>query len=228
MAISADRRYCRWARAKWTWRSCGPSSTAGTRALSGFLATPTTMPRLGCGTTWMDSIGWSRSSPAKPQATGRVREREYQNRHQQGATVRSDVPAGGGASPYEPEQTSALAADAKKHGDAHRGAEVFAPAKFACLSCHQVGKNGGTIGPSLSEIGRTQNAEQIAEAVLWPRRQVKPEYHGLAGDDLRRPRCSRLQAKGSDQRLELFDPTTNTKVDRSHETTSRSSKKSAL
>ncbi len=124
-----------------------------------------------------------------------------------------DVPAGGGASPYEPEQTAALAADAKKRGDAHRGAGIFATAKYACLSCHQVGKNGGTIGPSLSEIGRTQNAEQLAEAVLWPRRQVKPEYTAweVTTSDGRVVRG--YKRKENSQRLELFDPTTNTTVD---------------
>jgi putative heme-binding domain-containing protein len=124
-----------------------------------------------------------------------------------------DVPAGGGALPYEPEQATALVADARKRGDAHRGAQIFAMAKYACLSCHQVGENGGTIGPSLSEIGRTQNAEQLAEAVLWPRRQVKPEYTAweITTSDGRVVRG--YKRKESIERLELFDPTTNTTLD---------------
>jgi putative heme-binding domain-containing protein len=71
---------------------------------------------------------------------------------------------------------SQLVAAAKRNGNARRGMEVLRSARFACLSCHRVGRHGGTIGPPLSEIGKSLSAEQIAEALLWPRRQVKPEY----------------------------------------------------
>ena len=61
-----------------------------------------------------------------------------------------------------------LVAAAKQHGDARRGIAVFRAAKFACLSCHQVGKHGGTVGPALTDVGKRLKPEEIAEAVCGP------------------------------------------------------------
>lgn len=80
-----------------------------------------------------------------------------------------------GARQYDKSVTE-LVALAQSTGDARRGLEVFRAAKFACLSCHQVGAQGGTIGPTLTNIGKSLTPEQIAEAVLDPKRQVKTEY----------------------------------------------------
>ena len=89
--------------------------------------------------------------------------------------------------PAEKAQASADAAritklleEARAAGDARRGAEVFADAKFACVSCHRVGKVGGEVGPDLTTLGGCTPAEQIAESVLWPARQVKEGYKAVA------------------------------------------------
>jgi putative heme-binding domain-containing protein len=69
-----------------------------------------------------------------------------------------------------------LVAAARRSGDARRGMDVFRSARVACLSCHEIDGHGGTIGPGLSDLGRKQSAEQIAESILWSRLVVKPEY----------------------------------------------------
>ena len=69
-----------------------------------------------------------------------------------------------------------LIAEAKSGGVATHGAAVFSSQKFACISCHRVGKQGGTIGPELTKIGSTQTADEIVESLLWPKRKVKPEF----------------------------------------------------
>ena len=59
-----------------------------------------------------------------------------------------------------------LARDALSAGDARRGADVFSSPKYACLSCHKVGDQGGNLGPSLDEIGHCDDAaahEQSAD-----------------------------------------------------------------
>ena len=53
---------------------------------------------------------------------------------------------------------------------------VFCSARFACLGCHQIGKEGGAVGPALTDVGRRLKAEEIAESLLWPKRQIKPEF----------------------------------------------------
>ncbi len=63
-----------------------------------------------------------------------------------------------------------------KNGVATKGILVFSSMKYACLSCHRIGKQGGTIGPDLSNIGKEQKIEEIIESIFWPGRKVKPEY----------------------------------------------------
>lgn len=79
-----------------------------------------------------------------------------------------------------PQADAAVVADlivqAREHGDATRGAALFASHKFACVNCHRVSGAGGTIGPELTRIGRDRCAEEIVEALLWPARKVHPEY----------------------------------------------------
>ena len=69
-----------------------------------------------------------------------------------------------------------VATDSLKQGNAIRGVMVFSSMKYACLSCHQVGKQGGTVGPALTKIGKDRTVEQIIESVFWPKREVKPEF----------------------------------------------------
>ncbi|MHB1556073.1 MAG: TIM barrel protein, partial [Isosphaeraceae bacterium] len=73
-------------------------------------------------------------------------------------------------------QLAALLAEAQAHGDPGRGAQVIASPKFACLSCHRVGNQGGTIGPDLSTVGVCVKPEEIVESLLWPARKVKEGY----------------------------------------------------
>ncbi|QDT63135.1 DUF6797 domain-containing protein [Calycomorphotria hydatis] len=77
---------------------------------------------------------------------------------------------------FNPQLISRLEDDAKKKGDPVRGARVFASAKTACVSCHQVNEVGGKVGPELTKLASERTAQQIIESVLWPKREVKPEY----------------------------------------------------
>jgi putative heme-binding domain-containing protein len=77
---------------------------------------------------------------------------------------------------YDAKLVTELVASAKKDGNARRGLAVFRAAKFACLSCHQAGKSGGAVGPALTDGGKRLKPEELAEAILWPKRLVKPEF----------------------------------------------------
>ncbi|MEZ6061713.1 MAG: plastocyanin/azurin family copper-binding protein [Planctomycetaceae bacterium] len=78
--------------------------------------------------------------------------------------------------PYDAELVATLVSDSREHGDAARGAAVFANAKLACLSCHKVGPHGGTVGPELTAIAKDRELTHIVESILWPKRDVKPEF----------------------------------------------------
>ena len=91
-------------------------------------------------------------------------------------------------------EARALAAEAVGHGDAVRGAEVFARHTLACLSCHRVGEHGGRVGPALEMIGAQRPPEMLADALLHPQRHVEPAYQAVAvlTDDGRAIRGYRL------------------------------------
>lgn len=111
------------------------------------------------------------------------------------------------ATEYDPKVVAELVAAAGKDGDVPRGIQVFRAAKFACLSCHQVGAYGGTVGPALSDVGKRLKPEEIVEAVLWPRRQVKPEYLSwtfVLANGRTRQGYKRAETK---EAIEIFDPT---------------------
>lgn len=77
---------------------------------------------------------------------------------------------------YDATVVSSLAMEARQNGDAVRGAVVFASARLACMSCHRVGQVGGAVGPDLSTLARDKTLVNIVESVLWPQREVKPEF----------------------------------------------------
>jgi len=78
--------------------------------------------------------------------------------------------------PYDSELIAGLVADSQKLGDALRGASVFTDAKLACISCHRIGDYGGTVGQELTSIAKDRTLDHIVEAILWPKRDVKPEF----------------------------------------------------
>lgn len=63
----------------------------------------------------------------------------------------------------------ALLAELKSlRGDIRRGQAVFNSPRTACLTCHQIGYLGGTLGPDLTRIGQIRTERDLLEAVLYP------------------------------------------------------------
>lgn len=73
-------------------------------------------------------------------------------------------------------EISALVQNAKQHGNAARGAQIFASPQIACLSCHQVGNVGGRIGPALSDLTNQRKPDHILTSLLQPKREVDKAY----------------------------------------------------
>jgi putative membrane-bound dehydrogenase-like protein len=61
-------------------------------------------------------------------------------------------------------------------GNAERGRAVFVSSKTACSTCHQVGNEGGRIGPDLSQIGAIRAGRDILESVLFPSSTIAQEF----------------------------------------------------
>ena len=77
---------------------------------------------------------------------------------------------------YDPAWVAALAAEVTAQGDAEAGKAVIAAPLSGCNACHQIDKQGGTIGPELDSVGRGVPLELLIEAVVWPNRQIKEGY----------------------------------------------------
>ena len=96
-----------------------------------------------------------------------------------GAGIAGAAPPADPAAADPSPEAAALADDAARHGNAARGAEVFARHSLACLSCHRVGNHGGRVGPALDRIGLERSGTEIAEALLAPQRRVEPAYRAF-------------------------------------------------
>jgi putative heme-binding domain-containing protein len=65
----------------------------------------------------------------------------------------------------------------KTDGNVDRGRKVFANVeKSSCIRCHQMGIEGGRIGPDLTGIGSRFSRIHLIESILEPSRTVAPSY----------------------------------------------------
>ncbi len=92
-------------------------------------------------------------------------------------TYKPDVKSTSTAAPIG---VAELIAAARASGNPARGADVFASARFGCLSCHKIGTQGGTVGPDLTEVGKCLTPELVADALIEPQKQVVPAYRSFA------------------------------------------------
>lgn len=79
-----------------------------------------------------------------------------------------------------------LAAEARKLGDARRGAVVFYQRALACRRCHAADDADRRLGPDLSALGKDVSDEHLVESVLWPSKVVREGYDCVVvetGDD---------------------------------------------
>ncbi len=79
------------------------------------------------------------------------------------------------------EDPAALARDARRLGDARRGAVVFYRPSTACARCHTrdeaaAGEAAATVGPDLATIGKSLTDAQLIESILEPSKVIEKGY----------------------------------------------------
>ena len=72
-----------------------------------------------------------------------------------------------------------LLAQSATTGDARRGAEIFRREVTGCLRCHQIGTQGGKVGPDLTSIGAYAQPAAILESILNPNKDIKQGYETI-------------------------------------------------
>jgi putative heme-binding domain-containing protein len=65
----------------------------------------------------------------------------------------------------------------KAPGDPAAGQIVYQ--KRGCPTCHSVGREGGTLGPDLSDIGRRRGLTFLTESLVAPEADIPIRYRGL-------------------------------------------------
>jgi putative heme-binding domain-containing protein len=67
-------------------------------------------------------------------------------------------------------------------GDSQRGRKLFfeLQGKLQCAKCHNIGGEGGRIGPVLDRIASRRAGEFIIESILDPSKEIAPEYEAVA------------------------------------------------
>jgi putative heme-binding domain-containing protein len=65
----------------------------------------------------------------------------------------------------------------KATGDPSSGRLVYQ--KSGCGNCHRIGKEGGSLGPDLTDIGRRRGLKFLAESLTTPEADIPVNYRGL-------------------------------------------------
>ena len=82
------------------------------------------------------------------------------------------------------ESTQTIAADARQHGDATRGAIAFHLPHMACAKCHTTSQQSGAaqknaLGPNLTQFDKSPSDEEIVDAVLRPSKSIRKGFESI-------------------------------------------------
>jgi putative heme-binding domain-containing protein len=105
----------------------------------------------------------------------------------QAITASAATPASAASAPAAPAEQPILTKDgqtlpsaavmAALTGDAKAGEQVFRNASGAnCIRCHQMGDDGGIIGPPLTVVGGKLTKAQLYEAIFYPSAAIEMGY----------------------------------------------------
>jgi putative heme-binding domain-containing protein len=99
-----------------------------------------------------------------------------------------------------------VAAEVLARGNAARGAQVFRRPELACLACHKVGDEGGTVGPRLDSLGSAQPLETMIGMVVEPQRELTEGYEAFRVTTKSGDVKIGIIAAGNDSELVVRDP----------------------
>jgi putative heme-binding domain-containing protein len=73
-------------------------------------------------------------------------------------------------------EPATLAAEARRFGDARRGAVAFYQADLACIRCHIPDEAANLLGPDLTALGDDATDEHLIESILQPSKAIREGY----------------------------------------------------
>ena len=57
---------------------------------------------------------------------------------------------------------------------------MFFSRKTACSGCHRAARQGGSVGPDLSQVGRFRTRRDLLESVVFPSSSIVPEFRAFS------------------------------------------------
>jgi putative heme-binding domain-containing protein len=63
-------------------------------------------------------------------------------------------------------------------GDALAGKAVY-NGKGGCATCHTIGREGGSLGPDLTDVGRRRSLKYLEESIVTPDADIAIQYRGI-------------------------------------------------
>jgi putative heme-binding domain-containing protein len=78
-----------------------------------------------------------------------------------------------------PQEMAALLDEVAKKGSAARGEVVYRRKDQVCMKCHAIAGAGGQVGPDLTSIGASAQADYLVESILLPNKIIKEGFHSL-------------------------------------------------
>ncbi len=100
-----------------------------------------------------------------------------------------------------------LAARALREGDPARGEMVFRRKEIGCVTCHAIGGVGGKVGPDLTSIGASAQADYLIESVFYPNRKIKEGFHSTLIETRDGEELSGILVRETGEQLVLRDVT---------------------
>ena len=85
-------------------------------------------------------------------------------------------PSGALESQLRGEDSRAIAGDARRLGDARRGAVLFYQPSLTCTKCHVSEAGAPTLGPDLTALGKDATDAYLVESILDPSKEIKKGY----------------------------------------------------
>jgi putative heme-binding domain-containing protein len=76
-------------------------------------------------------------------------------------------------------EVKALVSNVLNLGNPQRGEAIFRRKDLKCLVCHGIGGAGGQVGPDLTSIGASAQADYLVESLLLPSKAIKEGYHTI-------------------------------------------------
>jgi putative heme-binding domain-containing protein len=115
--------------------------------------------------------------------------------------------AGLSAGPQQlsPAEMQTLVADVARHGDAHRGEEIFRRGELACFKCHSIAGAGGRVGPDLLSLGASAQVDYLVDSILQPSKQIKENYHSVVVSTSEGKVLTGVKVRQTDRELILRD-----------------------